>query len=440
MAGHHSIHRQTLAMYQETTACAPPASWSGDGTPIEFISIDVNPKEALVADPTAERRILATGKRRRIRGVRNVDWSMVLKLHGRGAATVEDSQATDTYLTKILGWVCGGVHHSFTREVLSSTNAYTLTVGEDLTVGFVPGCLVAVEDTTSPTAQNAGKLHFARVASVNVGTDTIVLTEALPFTPAPGDVIHATSTVYVDETVLEDAIRNGAIHTMNWHHQRHNSGTEEIWQLEGTVASFKPQNLNRGQLPQLALSCMSANFRFSGDDGLTFQSFPAAEGSAQLSQGLDVRCSIASTAATTRGAVDVNAADFEPGFTRVRVETSTEEVDRFDGMSTYSVAPGDTKMTMTVLPHASTWYAAIADALSFRIMYYQPGPGGSTGASAGKAWAICVPKSQIAATPSRVDVNEVHASQVEFSAMVPDDTSGGSNAELENSPFVIGLA
>lgn len=437
MAGHHSIHRQELAFFPETTACAPPASWSGSGTPIEFINVDLAPKEALVVDPTAEKRILANGKRQKIRGIRNVDWSAVLKFHGLGEVTAEGDQAPETYLTKILGWTLGGVHRTYTREVASGTTT-TLTVAAGDEVGFVPGCLIAVEDTTSASAQDAGKLHFARIASIT--DETLTLTEALPFTPAAGDVIHATVTGYVDETYLEDAIRDGEIRTWNWYHQRHRSGTEEIWQMEGTVATPKLQNLNRGQLPQLALSMMSANFRFSGQDGLSHVTFPAAEGSAQLSQGLDVRCSIASTAGTTRGAVDVNAIDFEPGFTRVRVETSTEEVDRFEGMSTYSVAPGETKLTMTVLPHASAWYAAIAAATNYRIMYYQPGPGGSAAASAGKAWAICMPKAQIGATPSRVDVNEVHASQVEFSAMIPDDTTGGSNEELEKSPFLIGLA
>lgn len=440
MAGHRSIHRQWLAYFPETTACAPPADWAADGFPIEFISVDVNPKQQLYVDPTAERRIKANGARMRIKGARWVDWSAILKLHGLGVATVEDSQAAHNYLTTILTWVCGGSTRSYTREVVSSANAYTLTVGEGLTTGFVPGCLVAVEDITSPAAGDAGKLHFARVASVDDGTDTIVLTEALPFTPAATDVIHGTVTVYVDELVLEDAIRNGSIYTYNWYYQRHMSSTDEIWQLEGTVASFKIQNLSRGQLPQVALNMMSANFRHSGDDSLTFEDFGAPSGKPQLSMGLDVRCSISSTAATTRSGVDVNAADFEPGFSRVRVETLTEEINRFEGMSTYTMAPAETKLTITGVPHAATYYAALADETTYRAMLYQPGPGGAAGASAGKCWAICIPKAQIGETPGRVDVNEIHGEQFVLSAMLPDDTSGGSNDELENSMFVLGFA
>ena len=440
MAAHKSIHRKELAFALETTVCVPPADWAADGTAIEFISADINPKEALAVDPTAETRWQSVGKRRRIRGLRNNDWSAVLKMHGRGSVTLEDSQATDTYLSQILGWVCGGVHHSFTREVVSSANAYTLTVGEDLTAGFIPGCLVAVEDTTSPNDQNEGRLHFARVASVNAGTDTITLTEALPFTPATGDVIHATSTIYVDEDYLEDAVRAGAVRTATWFYKGHPTSTDELWQLEGTVANFTIQNLSRGQLPQIALSCMSANFRHSGEDGLTSPTFASTDGKPQLSMGLDVRCSIASTAATTRGAVDVNTAAFEPGFSRVRVETGTQELDRFDGMSTYSVQPGDCKFNATIVPHTPAWYASINDATDYRVMYYQAGPGGAAAAGAGKAWALCIPRAQVVATPSRTDVNEIHGVAVEFLAMEPNDTTGGSNADLQKSSFLIGLA
>lgn len=433
---HHSIHRKELAFYQETTACAPPASWAVSGTPVEFISLDLgNVKEALLVDPTAERRILANGKRKRIKGVRNVDWSAVFKMHGTGVTTATDAQVAETALSKILTWCCGGVRRTYTREVASATNAYTVTVSD--ATGYVPGCLVGFEDTTSPTSQNAGKIHFARVASID--GDELTLTEALPFTPASGDVAHGTITIHVDEDYLEDAIRAGAIRTWNWFAKLHKSGTEELWQLEGCVGSFALQNLSRGNLPQIAVNMMAANFRHGGADGLTSPTFGTPQGSAQLSMGLDVRCSIGTYGSTTRGGVDVNTASFEPGFTRVRVETGTQEIHRFDGMSTYSVAPGQTKFTATVLPYEDSWYEGLADGTEYRISYYQPGPGGSAGASAGKAWALHIPRAQLVATPGRADVNEVHGAALDFEAMIADDATGGSDEDLEKSPFLIGL-
>lgn len=438
MAAHRSIHRRSLAYYPETTAAIAPAdgtAWLSDGVPIEFISVDVNPKQQLYVDPTAERRIMANGKRLRVKGVRWVDWSATLKWHGLGAATATDDQAAHSYLSTIMTWVCGGATRTYTRVIASSANAYTLTLDVGDEAGFVAGCLIAVEDTTSATAENAGKLHFAQIASIS-GQD-LTLTEALPFTPAQNDVIHGTVTVYVDEDYLEDAIRNSAIRTYSWLYQA-STNSDEIWQLEGTVAHFKLGNLNRGQMPQVTLSMMSANFKHSSDDSLSYVNFGAAAGKPPLSMGLDVRCSLSPTGATTRVSADLNAADFESGFTRVRVETLTEEVDRFGGMSTYSVAPGETKLTMTVVPHDSIFYAALADETTYRCMLYQPGPGGGAAASAGKAWAICIPKGQIAETPSRVDVNEIHGEQIVLSAMLP--TAAGSATEMAQSPFLLGFA
>lgn len=434
---HRSIHRQWLAFFQETTACAPPADWAASGTPVEFISVDLAPKEALLVDPTAETRIQSVGKRRRIKGIRNVDFSAILKMHGLGTTVADGDTAAHTALTKILTWCCGGVHFCNTEEITSGT-ATSLVLGAGLGASFIPGCLIAVEDTTSPTTQNAGRLHFARVVEVN--TDTLTLAEDLPFTPAAGDVIHGTATIYVDEDYLEDAIRAGTIRTWNWFHKRAKSGTDELWQLEGCVGSFTINNLGRGQLPQIALSVMAANFRYGGEDGLTNPTFGTPQGKPQMSMGLDVRCSISDYSTTTRTTRDVNASTFEPGFTRVRVETATEEVDRFEGMSTYSVQPADCSMTMTVLPHDDSWYGALQDDTDWRLTFYQPGPGGATGAGAGKSWCIMLPKAQIRATPSRVDVNEVHGAQIEFSAMEPDDCEGGSNENLEKSVFLIGLA
>jgi hypothetical protein len=438
MAGHRSIYRQFLAFFEETTPCAPPADWAASGTAIDFISADINPKQELLVDPTAERRIKLTGARTRIKGIRNTDWSAVLKFHGTGAATVTDAQVSETYLSKILEWCCGGLIRTYTRVIASGTTT-TLTVDVGDETGFVAGCLIAVEDTTSATAENVGKLHWAQIASI--AAQTLTLTEALPFTPASGDVIHGSITIYMDETVLEDAIKNGSVYTWNWLYQRRlTGGTEELWQMEGTVAGFKLQNFGRGQLPQVALSCMSANFKKTGDDGLTWASLASTVKTPQLSMGRDVKCSISPTAATVRVDYDVNNFEFEPGFSRVRVETCTETTDRFEGMSTYSVAPAETKATFTLVPHGETFYTGLNDDTPYRVMFYNPGPGGAAAAGAGKSWAICIPKAQVGETPTYSAVNEVGGEQVVLSAMDPSALYTGETAEVGGSMFLIGLA
>lgn len=437
MAQHFSIHRDNwLAFFAETTICTPPADWVASGTAVEYISCDFsNVKEALVVDPTIEARLSAVGNRKQIRGIRNCEASAVLKLHGTGATTATDATVTATYLSNILAHCFGAQHQTKTREIVSGTTT-VLTVANTKTATIIPGCLIAVEDTTSPTAQNEGKLHFRRVIAVDDGPDTITISEELPFTPASGDVIHGTITAYVDETVLQDAARSGTLYTFNWFHKRTSSGTDHLWQLEGCVAAAGFANLARGQLPQIALKILAANFRHSGDDSLSNPAFTSASGSAQLSNGIDVTCSISDYADDTMNIVDVNATTFEPGISRVRVETTTEVLDRFEGMSTYSVGAIATKFTTTVLPYAASWYAGLADGDEFRINFYQPGPGSGPG----KAWCIHIPRAQLTATPGRVDVNEVHGAALEFGAMVPADTTGGSNTELQKSIFLVGFA
>lgn len=433
MTAHFHTNRSILATYPETTVCQPPADWAADGVAFEHLACDVSGiKQALLADPTMEIRAKAMGKRLRIKSTRNVEWSFRGKLHGIGAETAEDSQVPATYLSDLLAWGFGAQHRTYTREVTSSANAYTLTVGNGLTTGFAVGCLVAVEDKTSPSAQWTGKPVLRQVATVDAVTHTITLTEALPFTPAAGDMIHATITIYVDEDILQDAVRSGSLYTRNFYHRRiMGSNTDTIYQLEGTVASVAFANLARGQLPEIAFSCMSANFRHSGTDSLAAATFSSVEGEPQLSNGVDLVAWISDASGTTATMVDVREAAFEPGITRTREEATTEVLDRFEGMSTYSATFGECKFTTTLAGYLPAWYASLADDDEFRITFTQPGPG--TGA--GRGWGFVVPRAQLAATPTLAAGGTTFGAALEFHAMIP--TLGST--ELATSPFVIGL-
>ncbi|MCY0985972.1 hypothetical protein OV203_02450 [Nannocystis sp. ILAH1] len=434
---HKSAHENFLMFYPEIEVCQPPqapATWASAGTAIEFTALDLSGvKEALVADPTLERDPMAVGRRKRIRGIRNSEWNFTAKLHGTGATTVEDSLVAETYLSKIMLWVMGGQFRTPTKAVVSGT-ATTLVV--DDAAGFAPGCLVAVEDTTSPDEEHEGKLHFRRVIQVDDGTNTLTLSEDLPFTPTADDVIHGTITSYLDSTRLVDAVRGGGVYTWSWLAKLSQGDADHLYQLEGCVATPAFGNLARGQLPTLQLNVMAANFRHAGEDGLTEPTFPAAQGRPQLSMGVDVQCSIGEYGNTDLNLCDVNQVGFEPGYSRVRVETTTETLDRFHGMSTYSMAPADCKFTATTLPYDAAWYSRLNQGDEQRINFYQPGPG--TGP--GKAWCIHIPRAQIGATPGMAAVNEVRAATLEFLAMVPDDCTGGSNPKLEQSIWLFGMA
>lgn len=433
MTAHKHINRSILAYFPETTVCQPPANWAADGTSFEHLAVDVSGVKAQhIADPTMEGTwAKGQGHRRRIKGHRNVDWSFRVKLHGVGVETAEDSQVAETYLARLIRWCLGGINRSYSREVVSSANAYTLTVGNGLTTGFVVGACVAVEDTTSPNAQNEGKPILRQIASVNGLTHTITLTEALPFTPAAGDMIHATLTMFVDETVLEDAVRNGSLHTMNFLHKRTRGQTDTLYQLEATVANLSIANLGKGQLPELSFACMSANFKHSGEDDLTEPTFSSTVGYPQLSNGVDVMMSIADASSTAADMQDVREVSFEPGIQRTREETTTEVDDRFEGMATYSATFGPAKFGVTLSGYSPEWYAGLKADTEYRLTLQQPGPG--TGG--GKGWGIIVPRAQLVATPTMQIGNATLGTQLEWEAMLPSLAA----TEIGTSPFVIAL-
>lgn len=180
---------------------------------------------------------------------------------------------------------------------------------------------------------------------------------------------------------------------------------------------------------------MSANFLVSDEDGLAEPTPTAAVGKPQLANGLDVLFNVGDYGDETLATKPVNALSFDPGLTRSTVPSVTEDLDRFEGLADYSFTPGETKLSATLVPYASAWYGALKDGDEHRLTHYQPGPGSGPG----KAWGLHIPRAQLIATPSRVDVEQVHGVSLEWGAMIPDDATGGSNEELELSPFLIAI-
>lgn len=427
---HTTIHRNWLAFFNETTPCVAPVDWVASGTCIEHLSVDLgNVKQALLPDPTLETRWSHVGSRRLIKGIRNVDWSAVLKWHGTGVTTSPAAQVAQTYLGTIMRHVMGGIHRSNSTVVTGGT---ALEPEVTATTNIIPGILIAFEDTTSPTSANTGKLHFRRVLSID--TLTLTLDEELPFTPANGDLAHGTITPYVHEDYLIDAVDSAG--TMMWFYKKNVSGTDLLWQMEGSVASFALQNLGPGQLPQLQLNMMSANFRQGGADGLSNPAFTTIIGKPQLSTSRDILCTIQEYGTTDINLVHVNNVSFEVGFQRSKAQTTTEIIDRFEGLATYSVTPGVSKITLTLTQYDDAWYQALQEDTDYRVRVYQPGDGSGPG----KAWCVHFSKCQLAENPTRADVGDVNGIQLVFQAMIPDDATGGSNVDLETSRFLVAMA
>lgn len=427
-----SIHRSTVAFFQEVTPALAPvdaAAWAADGTSIEHLAANTDDvKQTLIDDMTMERRSLSTGTRLKRKGLRNNGAKVSVKLHGTGAVTADTVTVTETYLGTLLEHCMGGLYLGTSTTVTGGTATVPILDNVD---DLIPGCYIAFEDVTSPTSKNTGKLHPRRVLSINTMTKAVTLSEALPFTPANTDKAHGVEANYVGEAWLEDAVAAGG--TMSWWFQKTQSGTDLLWQVEGSVASMKFGGLGRGELPQVDLDIMAANFKHGGDDSLTWVDFPAPEGHAQLSCGRDILCSLGVYGNTAANYVHIATVEFDPGYTRVRNETTTENVDRFEGTASYTYKPGKVRFTVTINQYASSWYANLADDSYFRITFYQPGDG----SGAGKMWALHIPKAQLVETPGRTDLNENHAVKLVFEAMEASDATEASNEDLEKSLFSI---
>jgi len=431
---HKHIHPQALAFAAETTPCEAPADWTAE-TAIEFISMDLSGvKETLVADMTAERRTMAVGDRAPVPGIRNCSASFVLKMHGVGTETADTMQVPNTALAKIFRHCMGQAIRGYSTTISGpGTTAIPIVAA---TTGIIPGVMLGFEDTTSPTEQNTGIVHFRRVIAVNGGTKAVTLSEVLPFTPADGDVVHGCITAAFSHSYLVDAVAAGGL--FQWFAKREEGNTDDdlLWALEGCVASFSLDSLARGSLPQIKLDVQAANFRHGAEDGLNNVALAAPEGSAQLSMGTNVRLLLSPTSSNTEVEVDCNDFSLDVGLTRKPTPTTTERLHRFDGLSSYSYDPSKSYINAKVVGYTDDFYAALKAGTTWRVTYYQPGDG--TGG--GKGWCVHAGKARLVETPARVDIDMVHGTNLKLQLVEPADCTGGSNEDLEKSRFVIAMA
>lgn len=432
-----SIHRSQLAYYPETVVCEAPADWDASGTLIEHISADpASIGQTFIPDPTLELRALSVGSRYNVQGIRNTDMTVGVKLHGTGVVTDPGGQVEPTALGTLLEHCMGGIHRGTSHTV---TGGSTTVVSLDSVTGVVKGCIIGFQDTTAPLAKNLGKVHPRRVIDIDDADPfTVTLSEALPFTPANGDLAHGAITAYANESVLEDSVAP-AVKTFSWWHskERVGGGAEMIWHLQGCVASFEVQGLDRGQLPSLNLKIMAANFKHGNTDGLTNVAWTQTpEGHAQLSMGRDVLFTLGTYANSALSEMDINKCAFAVGFERTRVETITEKTHDFEGLASYSFKPAPSKFSVTLLPYRDNEYTELAARTQKRVTLYQPGDG----SGAGKGWCIHMACAQIAATPKRADVGDVNGQALELQAMEPDDVvDGGDTVDLEKANFLIAI-
>ena len=421
MAVRHK-HRNHLAYFKETTVCAAPASWADDGIPILHREIDVSGiKQTLVDDPSLETYGQAVGTRKVLEGARNVEFKASTHLTGSGVTVAQDAQAVTDPIQDLIAYAMGGSSFSNTTEITGGT---ALAPIFDEVTNFAAGQLVAFEDTTSPT--KAGQVYWGRIASINGGTKTVTLHEALPFTPAAGDNVYGVGSFYIDELVLEDAVAN--LKTLSWFIQLHPSDPHFVWEATGCVHSMAVSGIERNAPPKLDFSVMGGNFKHSDEDGLANVAFADAIFGYPPLAISQLKCSIADAAGTTNNFVSVSSFNLDLGVGREPVQTITENLNRFEGLHSFTVKFSPTELTLVIPEYDASWYAGLKAGKDYRVCLFQ----GSKGAS--KTWAIWL-QGQLVETPAKSEVGEAMGVQLKFRA-TPNST--GATA-IEVSRVLIGI-
>lgn len=423
-------HHYRVAYFEETTVGTAPADWPNDGVPMETTSVDVSGlKQTFITDPTLEAHPFDMGTRAVIHGVKNGQVKLGFKLHGTGAVTAAPSQVAANPLSNLLKHAWGGVHRSNSTTVTSATNAkvFELTAATNV----IPGCIIAVEDTTSPAAEYSGIAVPRRVLAVS-GSE-VTLEEALPFTPAAGDKVHATISVYLDHEALEDAVANND--TLSWFIALgHSTGTDHLYQVVGSVISELKIDLPDGGVPALDAAIECGTFMHGTEDGLTNPDFADDPyGHAQLAIGRNTKLSINEYGTDTLNYVDATAYAFEPGVGRQRIKAITEKTHNLEATATYGLKVDNTTLALTFPLYEESWYSKLNDSTFYHITVAQH-------AAAGKGWALFMPRAQIEQTPGRQSIApDVWGVQVNFRGARPSNATGGANSELERSRFVLAL-
>lgn len=431
MANQYLTSEQSLSYFKEITPCVPPVDFATEGKAIEFVSCNVDAVvQELIVDPTAESRALAVGNRPRVKGRRNGTFSVVMKLTGLGSITADGDTAPLTALGEHMASCWGGVHLSKSTTLTGGSATAPVLDSVDL---IVPGCMIAVQDISSPEPEHDGFPVCRRVLSVDAGTKVVTLSESLGFTPSDGDLVHATATIYTSAHVLRDAVTAGE--TWCWYVSL-GDNVDMQWRLDGCVHGGKIDGLSLGALPTFTLEGMNAFYAHGSEEGLTYiADLGEREGFPQLTSGLDMTLSIGAVGNTAINLVSPNAVTFDPGISRSKVESIAPKNHKFHGLATYSMTATQSKMDITLAEYQNDYVATLAANDRKRLNLTQPG----AGSGAGQGYAIHFPNARLVTVPGKAAVGDNWGVTLGFEAAESNDTTGGSNVDLQKSRFLVAL-
>jgi len=418
-----SLHPSIAAFFQEATQGTPPvdgAAWVTNGRPIRHIAEATDPsglKQQTAEDMRSQSTIF--GLNRKVRGLRGVTQPLALYTTGSGATTADGQQIALTDLMRVLQHALGGLHRSRTTSLAGGGHTTTVINVNDAT-DIAVGCFIAVSDTS------ASGLPVVREVT-NVAALAITLDEALPFTPANGDVVHAMATAFIDEAVLINSNGSGGPFTFSWHIQKGSPAALENFLLRGCKLQLDNLSLGRGDLPRLNATIHAATFLGPNDAPSPDWSSSTITGNAPVSIGPNTDVHLGTVGSTTAATIHVGSCEIDFGVPVIATETVTEMADNMEGVHSYATAPGDTMVKLGIVPMASSYWDSFDDDTMRRFRWAKR-------AAAGQIYAVACPNCEVVETPTRGAQNAVSRADVSLRAF----PASGSTA-LARSKIKIGI-
>lgn len=418
-----------VAYYVESVAAGTgPADWSDSGVRIDHTEADVSTiSQDIQQDPRMEVSWARFGRNAPVLGLKSGQKATVTLLFtGSGDTPADGETATISSEAYLTGHCLGAVRAIPTKDVASGT---TTTITVAAITGWTVGDFIAVQDLTTPAAVNTGKVYIRRITAISDNTATI--DEALPFTPASGDLAIGCVTAYVDEQVLEDSTA-ALSRTLSWYFSKGGNttaGDDEVWVLYGTAADLTLMDFGRSSQPKMQLSIQCGSWETSADVVKDNQS--SSNGQAAKVIGKDTHVWIEDYGTTTSTKHCVASIEVATGVQRHMIETVTSPGLHMEGLCGYSaVGNQSTQVTMDITGYTDDWEADLQAATPKVCRYAHDGAPGSS-------WALHFSRCWVRETPTRSESGEVSSNKVVLESVQDEVNSNASVAALWESKICI---
>ena len=423
-----------LAVYPETTAGTGPASWDADAFLVDHTSADVSGLTQTVSpDENVEGRIFASGDRRMLLGLKSGgSLSTTHYLTGHGQTVAAGSAATSTHLAKLIKLALCGERISESVNVTGGT-ATQPTV--DSVAGLQEGDFLAFQDLTSPTAIDTGICYVRRILDIN--TLTLTLDQALPFTPANGDIGRSTIALFLDTAKLQDSTSAaGTTASVKVELGEPTPAADKVWEIYGACPTLSIQDLNRDAPATIKLDWMPGTWKTHDDVTRTaWSTAKAGLTSVQPAlQGIGTSVFVQTYGTATSVCKPVNTFEVDLGVPRARIETVTTCTANLEGIAGYSVdARASTSISMSIARLGDDW-EGVLQAGTRQVVRYAVSRG------PGYGWALHFSRCQLSATPTDKAIGSQAGNSVKWRAGEDLDNAGATTEDLWKSKAIVVLA